>query len=712
MTVATDKPITKASEDRFGRREFAARIARVILSLEDSSSIVISVNAPWGEGKTSVLNMIEEKLGDAENALVMRFNPWRFSDEEQLLKKYFKALSSKLGKSLNRGKEIAKVIKAYSDAITPLAEITVPIGGKILGETFKSLSGRFAEASDLEELKEKIEKYLREEQRRIIVFMDDIDRLNRQEIQAVLRLVKLTADFPWTAYVLAFDDEKVSASLAEQFEGQEAGRSFLEKIVQVPLPVPPADPQILRRMVFEGVESALKLVEVELTREEAGQFVAVFDRSFSRMLFSPRAVKRYINMLNFALPILKDEVNMLDLTLIEGVRAFFPKLYETIRAEFGVFLKDSLEYLLSIDKSHVKTRFGKLMGESLTGYTETERDGALFVLQVLFPNIREYGFTAAGHYVTHNDEDWEKRKRICASRYFRRYFNYGIPPNDISDKEVEQFIDSLGEADIEQLMNRLETLSADNRSDILIQKLTMYEDKVAPNCADKLAIAIARRSDLIRESHPDDNILGLGSLARAAFLLRQLISQVEDTARRENTAKDVAKHIERLPFAYEFQQIIRKFRKERGSEEFVEVVSSQCEREIGHIFAEKLARAAESKPLEDSYPQLKRSFYIAWRWCNQESLRQYAQRRLQEHPEDVSKFLSAVLGANNNKDSDFIPIPEPDAEYQFLADIIHPDEMMNFIRRCYSATNTSNVPRAVRWFVQMYEKAISRSSTE
>src|SRR5262245_32497016 len=217
MTIIPDQPITKIEQDRFGRSDFAKRIASLISSLDDKSSVVVSVNAPWGQGKTSILNMIEEELSRLEKSVVIRFNPWRFPDEEQLLRKYFKTLSTKLGKNLSKGKELAKVLKAYSDAITPLAEMIIPIGGKVLSETSKRLTGRLDEAPDLEELKEKIEKYLLAGEKRIVIFMDDIDRLNRLEIQAVFRLVKLTADFPNTAYILAFDEDMVSASLAEQF---------------------------------------------------------------------------------------------------------------------------------------------------------------------------------------------------------------------------------------------------------------------------------------------------------------------------------------------------------------------------------------------------------------------------------------------------------------------------------------------------------------
>jgi hypothetical protein len=367
-------------------------------------------------------------------------------------------------------------------------------------------------------------------------------------------------------------------------------------------------------------------------------------------------------------------------------------------------LKSMKWFGLSSDKASVRNRFGKLLGESVEGLTEEERDGVHFALQVLFPNIQEYGINVAMSFASSNSDDWAPKKRICASDYFRRYFNYGIPPVDVSDREVEEFISSLGEADVRPVISGLEKLCSRNRAGVLIQKLMMYEDKIEPRDAGVLAIAISMKSDLIPESHPDDNVIGIGALPQAAFLLRELIGKEIPTA-RENLAKSVAQNIERLPFAYEFRDKIRKFRKERGSEEFVAVVSDKCEKEIAHILAKKLSDAAESQPLEDSHPLWGRSFYIQWRRGDQESLRQYAHRRLESHPGDVGKFLSALLGVSNDAKEDYghIPIQERDAEFDFLAAILAPDEWMKFIRYSYPEPNDHNLPRAARWFVQMYQ---------
>lgn len=699
MSIIPDQPITKIEQDLFGRGEFAKRIARVISSLDHKSSIVVSINAPWGEGKTSVLHLIEEVLQSLENSVVIWFNPWRFPDEDKLLSSFFKILAEKVWAELEtpsekRGKKLQK----YSKLLHPLKFPGLnPSGVSTAIETFY-------QQTEIDEVKKRINEALEAYVKRIVVFMDDIDRLNSTEVQAVFRLVKLTADLSNTAYILAFDDKMVSVSLGEQFGGEEAGRSFLEKIVQVPLPVPPADPKVLRRMVFTEVDSTLKSIEVELTQEEAQQFVTVFDKSFSRMLTSPRTVKRYTNMLNFALPILNGEVNMLDLVLIEGVRAFYPKVYETVRSEFGSFLKGSLENLWS-DKAKVKNEFNRLLDESVIGLTEKEIYGVHFALQMLFPHIQEYGINVAMSFTSSNSNDWGRKRRICTSEYFLRYFNYGIPPNDISDREVEEFINGLGNPYIEQITNRLETFCSGNRAEILIQKLRMYEDKIAPKDAGILAIAISMKSDLIPESHPDDNVFGIGVLPQAAFLLRELIGKEIATA-RDNLALSVAKNIERLPFAYEFRDKIRKFRKERGSEEFVSVVSDECEQEIARIFAKKLLDAAESQSLEDSHPLWKRSFYIAWRWGDQASLRKYAKRRLENHPGDVGKFLSGLTGISNDPKANYghAPIPEPDAEFDFLTDILSTDEWVKFINHSYPQIGINHLPPAVRWFVQMYER--------
>ena len=90
-----------------------------------------------------------------------------------------------------------------------------------------------------------------------------------------------------------------------------------------------------------------------------------------------------------------------------------------------------------------------------------------------------------------------------------------------------------------------------------------------------------------------------------------------------------------------------------------------------------------------------------------------AQRgRLENHPEDVGKFLSALMGVSNDKKEDYGPIsiPEQDEEFKYLADILDPDEWMRLIRHSYPEPDGYNLPRAVEWFVQMYGRRKAEQS--
>jgi predicted KAP-like P-loop ATPase len=115
-----DRAITSSTQDRFGRHNFAQRVAQVITERHDPSSIVVGIYGPWGEGKTSVLNMtIEELEKHQEKIIVRRFNPWRFANEDQLLINFFTILADLLHKSLKtKGEKAAEAVKKYSGALS------------------------------------------------------------------------------------------------------------------------------------------------------------------------------------------------------------------------------------------------------------------------------------------------------------------------------------------------------------------------------------------------------------------------------------------------------------------------------------------------------------------------------------------------------------------------------------------------------------------
>jgi predicted KAP-like P-loop ATPase len=190
----------------------------------------------------------------------MDFNPWRFGEEDELLRSFFESLAGAVGRSLKDPRDFVNTWKDAFSAVPYVGTAAEKLVGKLTART-------------LEEFKAKTEGILEKEGKRIAVLMDDIDRLETKEIQTVFRLIKLTASINHVAYVLAFDDKVVAAALQEKYGTvSQSGRGFLEKIIQVPLHLPRIPTEVLHRFCCSSVEESLKAVGVNLTDDEQKTF--------------------------------------------------------------------------------------------------------------------------------------------------------------------------------------------------------------------------------------------------------------------------------------------------------------------------------------------------------------------------------------------------------------------------------------------------------
>ncbi|OGO81269.1 MAG: hypothetical protein A2Y21_10735 [Clostridiales bacterium GWC2_40_7] len=185
----SDKPIVASDEDLLGRRHFASALSRAVLSFKQKDSLTIGLFGKWGSGKTSIINMFENELhlyeysSYDEQPIIIKFNPWNFSDQNQLIKQFFLALSSGLDlgniketlKQLSTGIEkvgqVADIAK-FIPIIAPVAQVVAPL----LHDYAKVLKGS-DEETDLQKIKNKISNELLKINTKLIIIIDDIDRL-------------------------------------------------------------------------------------------------------------------------------------------------------------------------------------------------------------------------------------------------------------------------------------------------------------------------------------------------------------------------------------------------------------------------------------------------------------------------------------------------------------------------------------------------------
>lgn len=674
----SDNPISTKANDRFNRSAFSSRIAETLANRIDPSSIVIGLYGAWGDGKTSVLEMMAETLSNHQHVITIKFNPWQFQSEDLLLRGFFATLAQSLDKSLPNLKEKIGTLLTKYGSLLSLASVTIGSVVRIApGDAAKGL-GENLSSVGLDELRNRIDSILEKSGKRLVVLIDDIDRLDRTETHAIFKLVKLSASFRHTSYVMAFDDDVVAAALGERYGqgGNDAGREFLEKIIQVPLHLPPVDQIRLRQLVFEGVDHALSQAKIELTREMVDTFTRYFVDGLEHRLTTPRLAKLYSNALTFSLPLLKGEVNVVDLMLIEGVRILYPHLYATIRDNPDAFLKrDENEHRRLFNQQQPKSQIESLIELGIPGATAEERARVKSgLLENIFPRLKNtiYG--------SDWDEVWARKQKICTSEYFQRYFTYGIPYGDISDIKIEDFLQKITdqyEADQSKLFD---SFSAEGAIPKLISKLRDAAETLPENQSIALLVVLAKNASLVpRERGP--MVFG-GTRMQCGILMSELLRRINSIILRKEIAETILTLANPIGFG---EECLRWICHHTDRTEEKRILSDEDDEIIRNVFASRIQRDNSETPLYFLAPLDARALY--WIWQSQLGsidLTKSLLVRFTEFPNEVDVFLDCYVGEGWYVESGLPVRSDFDRRsYDEIANLIPPEKIAENIEERY-----------------------------
>jgi hypothetical protein len=435
-SLLADKAVSSKKEDSFQRYQFAHHLANTICERRSADSLVIGLYGKWGAGKSSVLNFIQAELANTE-VLTVYFNPWRFEGEEQLLLGFFTELSEALESvaSTDARQAAQLAMTAYARKVVTKLQL---LGHDPAGDTLKD----FKSQAKLEGLKQQVNELLRASGKRVLVLIDDIDRLSAHEIHAILRLVKLTGDFHYTTYLLAFDEKVVTQAIGERYAGgsKKAGRRYLEKIIQVPLHLPVIQREAMKRYFQEGFSRSLLLTNTQLSEEENKRLLSILATSILPKITTPRHVTRYSNTLLVILPLLRGEANMVDLMLLEALKQFYPSLYKLVSR--------NQKLLTGID-TNTAVREIKVTYDPIFGPNGADMGHARFLLLSLFPKLEQvYG---NGRFITARnttEDTLYTHQAVASDYYFRRYFSYAVQEGEIPETSFAEFLTAMTQGNV------------------------------------------------------------------------------------------------------------------------------------------------------------------------------------------------------------------------------------------------------------------------
>ena len=204
------------------RAQYADNIlARLQAVGNDSESYAIIVYGEWGAGKTVFLNYIDRKLRDARQEVLL-FNPWKCQTPQQINSDFLSLLAGMLKKY---DSSLEKPFLRYSDL---LDSIGAPKGVEYL----LSLFGNKDET--LTDIKDHIIESLAQIKIPVYILIDDLDRMDADEILAVVRLIRNTANFPYLKFLVMSDRGYLFKKLSEKNVSQE----YLQKIFMAEFHLP------------------------------------------------------------------------------------------------------------------------------------------------------------------------------------------------------------------------------------------------------------------------------------------------------------------------------------------------------------------------------------------------------------------------------------------------------------------------------------------
>lgn len=420
--LLTDIPLQDDSKDLFGYKKFTDRLTDCIKHFSSDDGLVVALNGGWGSGKTSVINMVKSQLQKEKNIQVISYSYWWYEGKKEVISAFLIALSEAI-KPLGNSEEI---VPQVLQLIRPLAlAADVVTQSKFPSKALK-LTQHFFNPVSLERKLQNVKKFLREQDKQIVIFIDDLDRMDPDDSIQVFKLLKTIGRLPKVTFVIVYDKKLAHSILKQHFPCE--GQDFLEKVIQVSFDMPVPTREVLHKIF---IDELIKISSEKLDRYEIDGLRCDYIYEFIK---TPRNLGRLLANLKFNInPVIQD-VYVKDFIALEILRLYFPTIYQEIAHNKHQICQDSAFDLSDTTRPGVNDSFINFL---ISKVSKEHRETLEKLLEyLLYPSI--------------SVEQRKSEKRLSSIDHFDTYFNLNIDSASLSDYEVEQFLNSLRKQDIEE----------------------------------------------------------------------------------------------------------------------------------------------------------------------------------------------------------------------------------------------------------------------
>lgn len=668
MSYVADKPIDTVDKDLLGRSDFAKQFGKSICEYDSKDGLVIGLYGKWGSGKTSIINMAiseipvveaqkienekwysrvykrikkiftSQKIKEENQChypIVIKFSPWNYSDKNNLISLFFHELKNKLcvakGEE-NKGK-IGEAISQYSAIID--VSLLIPVVGPAIAHILKTISkskgAKLMQAPSLNDAKEKLCEALEDFNHKIIVFIDDIDRLTTTQIKDIFQLVKQVGDFPNIIYVLTMDREIVCNALSEypNIDGDE----YLKKIVQVSFEIPEIDKTTVHEILRDRLNDIVHKSKNEEEFENNKYFETVLEKCVNPYVNNIRDVNRLLNAFRFKYGALCEETSFVDLLAITAIEIFEPKLYEWIFNNKDFICSGDINS--SLRKQSVLSEYIEKCNQefkSLGLYNKMAFD----IVSILFPT---FAYDTNHKLINEDISESEliSRKRIGSTKTIGLYFSFNLSDIKIPREEIIKCVNSYSKLRLPQKVREF-----NKNGNILYFLENVYslfrDNKISNNRFALIAsVLLELQNEFVDQSRAN---------YYSNDIVVNMITSIKEEKVRYKIINFTVKHIDRTNIstrAILINQILQGCRKSDDEDKNLKILTLEHLKNIGKIYVEKIKSIANSENIL-SLDEFDEIFYL-WKELDRESATVYVENLFED---DVNKLKFLCLTTYNS----------------------------------------------------------------
>jgi len=567
--------------DLLNRTKIITDLYNSINFCKNKEKFIISITGEWGSGKTTILNIVKEKLDKEKFIIIDDFDIWKYSNEKSLIYGIVDEILKKININFS-SLRINEIVNGCLGILSSRMDIKL----KYISSGNKMI----------EKLKIIVNNYLEKNDKRIILIIDNLERTNSNNILIVLKAISTVLGMERFIYVLSYDEEEMKSI----FEGKlKINYDYVEKIIQLPLRIPEISRERINKISNQCLKNLLLYYGEDNNKIE--EYITGF-QIFSENIKDLRGLKRKINSIVNTCFFGINDLNKNDYFIIELINQENHKLY--------IQIKENCRFFASEDVSKI---YGEYIWDQVSFNKEaTKYFDDLFnidenkkykkILEIIFPNVKKYNkdrknnervqFEYQGNNIIISRDNEKYRdsiinKRIYNARFFDLYFTKD--ENEFIEiiQEIDEFIkwNNNSEYQNDEIEEKLEKIlylyNGINQKEIL-EIFEFYIKYIEKNKYNILKYLINNQQYMKN----DIQFLGINTKRRAEIICSKIIEILskEEAIKISQKIESDYKNVYFISNILYFLNSDKEYNKKDNSEEVVNLINESYKILIENIF--------------------------------------------------------------------------------------------------------------------------------